>query len=142
MMEMSVKQQFQRSGMALLLGSVLLAGQQLVWAKSPADPNKVLRYAFPAAETGFDPVAVQDLYSAHVLNAIFETLYTYDYLALPVRLVPLTAEAMPQISDDGKTYTIRLKKGIYFAADPAFNGKRRELTSYDYAYAIKRVLDP
>jgi oligopeptide transport system substrate-binding protein len=107
-----------------------------------ADPAKVLRYVFPAAETGFDPVAVHDLYSAQVLQSVFETLYTYDYLARPAKLVPLTAGALPEISDGGKTYTIRLKKGIYFAADPAFNGQRRELVMADYAYALKRLLDP
>jgi oligopeptide transport system substrate-binding protein len=107
-----------------------------------ADPAKVLRYVFPAAETGFDPVAVHDLYSAQVLQSVFETLYTYDYLARPAKLVPLTAEALPEISDGGKTYTIRLKKGIYFAADAVFNGQRRELVMADYAYALKRLMDP
>ena len=69
-------------------------------------------------------------------------LYTYDYLARPVKLVPLTASAMPHISHDGKTYTITLKKGIYFADDPAFGGKKRELTADDYIYSFKRLRDP
>ena len=95
---------------------------------SPADPGKVLRYVIPAAETGFDPAMTRDLYSQVVNQSVFEPLFTYDYLARPAKLVPLTAEALPEVSADGKTYTIRLKKGIYFSADPAFNGKRRELT--------------
>ncbi|MGZ3158878.1 MAG: ABC transporter substrate-binding protein [Burkholderiaceae bacterium] len=107
-----------------------------------ADPDKVLRYVFPAAESGFDPAMTQDLYSGHIDQSVFETLYTYDYLARPVKLTPLTAEAMPDITDGGKTYTIRLKKGIVFAADPAFNGKRRELTMADYIYSFQRLLDP
>ncbi|MEP6997830.1 MAG: ABC transporter substrate-binding protein, partial [Betaproteobacteria bacterium] len=32
--------------------------------------------------------------------------------------------------------------GIYFADDPVFKGRRRELTAADYAYSIKRTLDP
>ena len=56
-----------------------------------ADPAKVLRIAFPVAETGFDPVRVSDLYSNIVNEAIFERLLTYDYLARPARLVPMTA---------------------------------------------------
>ena len=107
-----------------------------------ADSAKVLRYVIPAAESGFDPVAVHDLYSSQVLASVFETLYTYDYLARPVKLVPKTAEALPTITDGGKTWTIRLKKGIYFAPDAAFNGKQRELTMADYAYSIKRLIDP
>jgi ABC-type transport system substrate-binding protein len=105
---------------------------QLVHASNPADPNKVLRYVFGAAETGFDPAISQDLYSGYVVQSIFETLFTYDYLARPAKLVPLAAEAMPEVSDDGKTYTIRLKKGILFNDDAAFNGKKRELTMADY----------
>ena len=107
-----------------------------------ADPSKVVRQVFPAAETGFDPAAVQDLYSATIEQAVFETLLTYDYLARPSKLVPLTAEALPEITDDGKTYTLHVRKGIYFIDDPVFKGKRRELTAADYAYALKRLIDP
>lgn len=107
-----------------------------------ADPAKVLRYVFGAAESTFDPAAASDVYSATVIESIFETLYTYDYLARPARLVPLTAQALPEISDDGRTYTIHLKRGIRYADDAAFSGKPRELTVADYVYAWKRLLDP
>ena len=40
------------------------------------------------------------------------------------------------------TWTIRMKPGIYFADDPAFKGRRRELTAADYVYSLKRMLDP
>src|SRR6185437_1144876 len=104
--------------------------------------TKTLRVAFPIAETGFDPQAAGDIYSNYVNRAIFDPLYRYDYLARPYKLVPNTAADMPQIDDDGKTWTIHLRKGIYFADDPVFNGKRRELVAADYVYAIKRILDP
>ncbi|WAW09146.1 ABC transporter substrate-binding protein [Oxalobacter vibrioformis] len=107
-----------------------------------ADPDKVLRYVFPAPETGFDPAVAHDLYSSQVIRSICEPLYTYDYLARPARLVPLTADGMPEISDGGKIYTVRVKKGIFFASDAAFNGKPRELAAADFAYAIKRLADP
>ncbi|HEX6793606.1 MAG TPA: ABC transporter substrate-binding protein, partial [Casimicrobiaceae bacterium] len=107
-----------------------------------ADMAKVVRQVFPAAETGFDPAGVQDLYSATIEQALFETLLTYDYLARPSKLVPLTAEALPQITDDGKTYTLHVKKGIYFIDDPVFKGRKRELTAADYAYSLKRLIDP
>ena len=107
-----------------------------------ADMNKVIRDVFPAAETGFDPAAANDLYSGTIIQAIFDTLYTYDYLARPSKIVPLAAESLPQITDSGKTYTIKLKKGIYFAADPVFNGKKRELVADDVIYSLKRLADP
>ncbi len=107
-----------------------------------ADMTKVIRQVFPAAEDGFDPAASHDLYSAGVQQVIFEQMLTYDYLARPSKLVPLTLEAMPEVTDGGKTYTLKLKKGIFFASDPAFNGKPRELVAEDYVYSIKRLFDP
>ena len=35
-----------------------------------ADPRKVIRDVFPVAETGFDPAAMHDLYSAGIVRAI------------------------------------------------------------------------
>jgi ABC-type transport system substrate-binding protein len=111
-------------------------------AAAQADPAKVLHVEFRTAETGFDPQASSDVYSGAVNRAIFEPPLAYDYLARPAKLVPLTAAALPAISDDGLTWTFRIRPGIYFADDPAFKGRRRELTAYDYVYAWKRVLDP
>jgi len=107
-----------------------------------ADPAKTLRVMFPVAETGFDPAPSQDYYSAHVLRVIFDTLYVPDYLRRPYAIAPNAAAAMPEFSADGKTWTIRLKPGIYFTDDPAFKGQRRELTASDYVYSWKRVVDP
>ena len=104
--------------------------------------GKVLRITFSTAETGFDPVKVSDYYSGVVIAAIFDPLLTYDYLARPAKLVPNVAAALPQIADNGKTYTFRLKPGIHFTPDPAFKGQPRELTAADYVYSIKRFLDP
>jgi ABC-type transport system substrate-binding protein len=123
---------------AALAATVLIA----TGAAHAADPAKVIRHVFPAAETGFDPAGVQDLYSATIEQMVFETLLTYDYLARPSKLVPLAAEALPEVTDAGKTYTVRIRKGIYFIDDPVFKGRRRELTAADYAYSIKRLIDP
>src|SRR5919199_1332747 len=98
------------------------------WLAAAQESGKILHVTFQAGETGFDPVRVHDYYSGHVLEAVYDTLLTYDYLARPAKLVPSAAEAMPQISADGLTYTFRIKKGIYFTNDPAFKGKKRELT--------------
>jgi len=115
----------------------------LIAASAPAaDPAKVLRISFPVAETGFDPVRVSDLYSNIVNEAIFERLLTYDYLARPAKLVPMTAESLPEVTDGGRTYILHLRRGIYFAPDPAFKGQRRELTAEDYVYSFKRFADP
>ncbi len=104
--------------------------------------EKVLRYAFQIAETGFDPVQVSDLYSRIATGNMFESLYEYDYLARPVKIKPILAEGMPVLSDDFRTHTIKIKPGIYFADDAAFGGKKRELTAQDVVYTYKRFFDP
>jgi ABC-type transport system substrate-binding protein len=108
----------------------------------PAAAQKVLRYAFPIAETGFDPAQISDLYSRTITANIFESPLTYDYLARPAQLKPQTAQALPEISDDFKRFVFRIRPGIYFADDPAFKGAKRELVAADYVYAIKRYYDP
>jgi ABC-type transport system substrate-binding protein len=107
-----------------------------------ADAAKVLRVAIPVAETGFDPQAAGDAYSNYVNRTIFDPLYKYDYLARPFKLVPNTATALPEVSTDRLTWTMRVRPGIHFADDPVFKGRRRELTAADYVYALKRALDP
>ncbi|HSU75871.1 MAG TPA: ABC transporter substrate-binding protein, partial [Burkholderiales bacterium] len=123
---------------ARLLALVALMAAQVASAQPE---SKILHVTFQAAETGFDPVRVHDYYSGHVLEAVYDTLLTYDYLARPAKLVPSAAD-MPEISADGLTYTFRIRKGIYFTDDPAFKGKKRELTAQDFAYSIRRFFDP
>ncbi len=104
--------------------------------------RKVLRMALRTAEAGFDPQRIDDRYSVGVCENLFEPLLTYDYLARPVRIVPLVAETVPDPEEGGTRYTFRLKPGILFADDPAFGGARRELVARDVEYAIKRFRDP
>jgi ABC-type transport system substrate-binding protein len=104
--------------------------------------EKLLRYAFRVAETGFDPVQVSDKYSKDVIAGIFDAPLEYDFGARPIRLRPATLAAMPEVSADFKTLTFRVRPGIYFSDDPAFGGKKRELVAQDYVYALKRHYDP
>lgn len=117
---------------------VLLA---LSIAFSARAEEKVLHYAFEVAETTFDPQRINDVYSNILAQGIFEAPLTYDYLARPAKLKPNTTVAMPEVGADGLTYTFHIKPGIYFADDPAFNGKKRELVAGDYVYSLKRILD-
>ncbi|MFG6457307.1 ABC transporter substrate-binding protein [Roseateles sp. BYS96W] len=126
----------------------LLSGLVLACMLAPAAhaADKVLRYAFKVAETGFDPAQISDKYSKDIAGAIFDAPLEYDFGARPFKLRPATLAEMPQISADFKTLTMRVKPGIYFSDDPAFQGlkpgERRELTAADYVYSIKRHYDP
>ncbi|MEO5691991.1 MAG: ABC transporter substrate-binding protein [Usitatibacter sp.] len=121
--------------------AAILAAFLIGFAPAADAQQKVLRFSFRTAETGFDPQRVDDRYSVGVCENLFEGLLTYDYLARPVKLVPLVAEAIPVPEENGTRYTFRIKPGIYFAPDAAFKGAKRELTARDMEYAIKRFRD-
>jgi len=104
--------------------------------------TKTLRYAFRVAETGFDPAKAIDLYSRTIISHIFEGLVGYDHLARPARIKPMLAEAMPEVSEDFRVWTFRIRRGVFFADDPAFKGARREVVAEDFVYSFKRVADP
>jgi oligopeptide transport system substrate-binding protein len=118
-----------------------IAAIAIAGAAAAADPNKVLHVASYDIDT-LDPQQFSDTPSFEVLIAIFEPLYEYDYLQTPPNLSPLTAAAPIEITDGGKTWTMRVRPGIFFTDDPAFKGKPRELVAEDYVYSYKRWIDP
>ncbi len=142
---------FRRAAMSSFVASTPLLVASVVALLIPAftslpafaaDMNKVIRTTQPSAETNFDCAAESDEATATFCNSIFEPLLQYDYLARPVRLQGRTSTGLPAISPDGRTYTFKLRPGIFFTPDAAFNGSKRELVANDYAYSIKRILDP
>jgi ABC-type transport system substrate-binding protein len=108
---------------------------------TPATP-KVLRAFLSTGETGLDPAVASDVASLSLLENLFDPLLRYDYLARPVKLQPNTLTAMPTVEDGGLGYTFHLRQDVYFTADPAFKGARRQATAQDYVYSFKRLHDP
>jgi ABC-type transport system substrate-binding protein len=131
---------FLRPASALLLATAL-ALTTTAHAQN-SEPTKVLRIAFRVAETTFDPAKINDIYSIAVTGHIFEALYAYDHLARPAKVRPQLAVGMPVVSEDFRTWTIKVRPGIYFADDPAFKGKKREVVAQDFVYAFQRIADP
>ncbi len=113
-------------------------------ARSAGAPGaRTLHVAIASPETTLDPVQTNSDSNTSVLLAnILEAPLSFDYLARPVKLALCTAVAMPEVSADGRVFTVRIRPGIFFADDPAFKGKQRELVAQDYVYAIKRFYDP
>ncbi len=105
------------------------------------EPNEmVLHHVLSTKIKGLDPGNMRDVYSVIVASQIFEPLYQYHFLKRPYQLVPLLAEDMPQISDDLLTYTIKIKKHVYFQDNPCFtNDKGRELKAQDFVFSLKRI---
>jgi ABC-type transport system substrate-binding protein len=127
---------------ALALTAAAAAAPVLGQTPAGGAAPKVLRVVFPVAETGFDPARISDVYSATVNTHIFESLYVFDYLARPVKLKARVAAGMPETSADHRVWTFRIRPGIFYSDDPAFNGTRRELVAQDQVYSLKRFADP
>ena len=133
------------SGTAAALGAgcgSAFAAPHKVLPHQAAQPLKVLRAAFSSAEVGFDPIQVSDASSLTIIDLIFEAPLTYDALAKPALLKPLTAAALPEVSADFKRFVFTIRPGILFADDPVFKGRPRELTAADYVFSVKRLYDP
>lgn len=104
---------------------------------------KTYRHSEDGKPASLDPVKASTQYSNLVVLNVFDTLYTYKYLRRPYELKPNLAAAMPQVSDDGLTYVIKLKRGVHFHPHTAFaNGQGREVTAEDFVYSVKRSFDP
>jgi ABC-type transport system substrate-binding protein len=102
----------------------------------------VLRVGLPAVPETLDPARSDNAQAVAVMAGIYDTLYALDPLAPTATLVPLAAVALPEVSPDHRVFTIRVKPGISFTPHAAFGGKPRELVAADFAYAMRRVLDP
>jgi ABC-type transport system substrate-binding protein len=127
---------------------ILTAGCGLKKGEIPKEAGEnVIRLALPTEIKGFDPAYAEDLYSHTAISQVYETLFQYAYLERPYKVEPLLAERRADVSADGLTYTIRIKKGVFFQNDHCFTGKNnttgagRELTAGDFIYSFKRIAD-
>jgi peptide/nickel transport system substrate-binding protein len=93
---------------AFLLGTALVALPSTLLAQ---DKGGVINVATIGEPPTLDPMTSTADLVGIVTQHIFETLYTFDK---SWNVTPLLAESLPQISADGKTYTIKLRTGIKF----------------------------
>jgi ABC-type transport system substrate-binding protein len=129
---------------ALILSPMLLleGPDQTLYA------GKVVSFGTYGAEVkSLDPATCGDTTSAGIQGNFYEGLYCYHYLKRPVEVIPQLAEGLPQISDDGLTYTIGLKAGVKYFRNPCFghdgNGRpaTRTVRAEDFVLAFKRIAD-
>jgi len=123
---------------------ILLAVLALSGCTRKVDTDeRVLNLSVSSEVKGMDPIFANDRYSSNEVARVYEGLLEYHYLKRPYELKPNLADAMPEVSEDGKTYTFKLKKGVLFHDDEAFSeGKGRELVAQDFVYSLKRLADP
>lgn len=105
--------------------------------------ERVLNITVENNVKGLDPINTGDTYASTEVARVYEGLLQYHYLKRPYELQPNLAAAMPTVSDDGLTYTFKLKEGVLFHDNKAFEGgKGRELVAQDVVYSIMRLADP
>ncbi len=133
---------FARAALALAVAALQITHAVADGLSQPNLP-KVLRVAQHTLSPGpIDPAQINSVYGANIVENIFEPMLQYDYLARPLKLVPLTLRAMPEERENGRVYICRLKPGIFFDDDAAFGGNKRELVAADYAYSFRRLFNP
>lgn len=93
---------------ALLLGTALTVLPSSLFAQEKGGIVNVATIGEPPT---LDPMSSTADLVGIVTQHIFETLYTFDK---NWKVTPLLAESLPEISADGKTYTIKLRSGIKF----------------------------
>ena len=117
--------------------AAMLAGSAFA---QPAE--RTLRVRMMSDVETLDPARAPELSTLYTIAPLYHQLLTYDYAVRPATLIPYAATALPQISADGRTYTLTIRPGLMFAPHPAFRGKPRELIAADFVYSWKRVADP
>jgi len=137
---------------SLLVAAMLVLSPMLYLEGGSADEFKgkmVMWDTYGAAIKSVDPATCGDTTSSSIQGNIYEGLYCYHFLKRPPTVIPQLAEKMPKISRDGRTYTIKIKKGVYYHRNPCF-GKdptkkhkwaTRELQAKDFELAFKRIAD-
>lgn len=93
---------------AFFLGTALIALPSTLLAQ---EKGGVINVATIGEPPTLDPMSSTADLVGIVTQHIFETLYTFDK---GWNVTPLLAESLPEISADGKTYTIKLRTGIKF----------------------------
>jgi len=109
----------------------------------PGD-HKVVRVPMTTAGPGsLDPIQGSTTYDNRCTTQMYDTLLQYSYLERPLELEPLLAAAMPEMSEDGLTWTFTLRDDVFFHDDACFpGGKGRKLVAEDVVYSWKRAADP
>ncbi|MFY7992694.1 MAG: ABC transporter substrate-binding protein [Bacteriovoracaceae bacterium] len=126
-----------------LFGVILLAVSFLVGcSKEQNFDERVIYLVSPEKVAGFDPINASDMYSSNEMGKVYEGLFEFHPLKRPYELMPNLAAEMPTVGADGLTYTVKIKKGVFFHDSPAFKGQKRELKADDFVYSIKRLADP
>ncbi len=140
-----IKNNLQRVLVSIGLTLVLAVAVTACFKSRPygAPVENTYRLPINAKFTSLDPHLTSDVYSSQAQQLTYENLYEFHFLKNG-ELIPALAESMPVVTNGGKTWTIKLKKGVRFQDDECFKeskGKGREVTAHDIVYVFERIAD-
>lgn len=120
-----------------ILAAVLLSGVALPLVScsdTGSDQGEAITIG-SFTQPDLDPAIGFNIPSGAPLSQVYLPLLTYKRVEGPggTELIPGLAEAMPDISADGRTYTLRLRKGLVYS-----DGRR--VKASDFEHAIRRLL--
>ncbi|MBX6351357.1 MAG: ABC transporter substrate-binding protein [Clostridia bacterium] len=133
-------------GLALLLSLALLAaacggggqtagGSEQPSGQAPSEASAgpvVITIGIDADPPNLDPAGSTARVDRYVQNNIFDKLYDIDE---HMNIVPDLAAALPDISEDGKVYTIPIRQGVNFSDGTPVNADA-------VVFNLERYLDP
>lgn len=123
----------------------------------------ILNLAIADDPKTFDPQIAYDIAAGSVIDPIYPSYLSYQYLdrnpfVLQLNLGDAEPISTPlkvtvtekdkdgketKVTKDGQMWTFRIKKGLRFQDDPCFpGGKGREITGADFLYSFRRMADP
>lgn len=106
------------------------SGKKNTAATTENKDTKALYINLASEPAHLDPALNSSVDGGTLAVNSFQGLYTYDKDGT---LIPGVAEALPEVSDDGKTYTVKLKQTKWS------NGEA--LTANDFVYSWNRAVD-
>lgn len=112
-----------------LAACFLMAATVLTGCGGGSSNDGVLKVGVGGDTAFLDPAVVDDSITANILAQTYEGLYKLDTEGNPQ---PLLATALPEISEDGLTYTIKLVDGVNWSDGTP-------LKAGDFVYAWKRA---
>jgi len=102
---------------------------------------------YPTEINSVDPATCGDVASGAIQGNFYESLYDYHYLKRPLEVVPQLASALPEVSQDGLTYTIPLRRDVKYSPNACFglddegNPQTRTIRAEDFVLSFKRIAD-
>jgi peptide/nickel transport system substrate-binding protein/oligopeptide transport system substrate-binding protein len=125
-------------GLLFCLLTILLAGCDTNSAKPKPtalpDAQQILRAPLVGQKdiSGLDPATVADANSLAVMSLIYPGLVT---LNASQQVIPWAADGLPDVSEDGKTYTFHIRAGLKWSDGTP-------ITANTFAYSLNRALSP